>query len=320
MREGQQFCGHCGHELKQAARFCANCGYSVPQNAEQAAVRGSGQDSGAWAWQRPDPPAFAPTIASGPGRPPPPPQPQPQPQPGDGPPWRTTPARKERRPSFPLALTVALAVLAAGAGTAAALFLTRHSAPQPSGGQENVAAVTPTTTPSEVSTSSSPASPPTQPAPSPTQPAPPPTQVDIQGITIGIGAVNTDPDATDVATTLAAYFGGIDMQNYQQAWDTYTSALQAAVPYQPWARALRTTQDSQVTVQSIQQEANGNIDAGVSFQSNQAGQYGPDPGETCTNWTLDYQLVPAPGATAGSVSLSYQINAVKGIGAGHTSC
>src|SRR5579859_1690953 len=146
MREGQQFCGHCGHELKQAARFCANCGYSVPQNAEQAAVRGSGQDSGAWAWQRPDPPAFAPTVTSGPGRPPPPPPPQP----GAGPPRRGTPARQERRP-WPL--TVALAVLAAGVGTAAALFLTRHSAPQPGGGQENVAAVTPTTTPSEVSTS-----------------------------------------------------------------------------------------------------------------------------------------------------------------------
>src|SRR5579863_3338571 len=314
MREGHRFCGHCGRELKPAARFCAICGYSVPQNAGQAAARGSGPDSGAWEWQRPDPPAFAPAATSGPGRPPPPPPP---PQPSAGPPRRGTPARQERRP-WPL--TVALAVLAAGVGTAAALFLTRHPAPQPSGGQENVAAVTPTTPSSEVPTSASPASPATQPAPSPTQPAPPPTEVDMQGITIGIGAVNTDQDATDVATTLAAYFGGIDMRNYQQAWDTYTPALQAADPYQPWASALKTTQDSQVTVQSIQHEGNGNIDADVSFQSHQAGQYGPNPGETCTNWTLDYQLAFAPGVTAGSVSLSYQINAVKEIGPGHTSC
>jgi zinc-ribbon domain len=308
MREGHRFCGHCGHELKPAARFCADCGHSVPQNADQAAARGSGQDSGARAWQRPDPSAFAPTVTSGPGRPPPPARS------GAGPPRRGTPPGQERRPAFPWPLTVALFVLAAGVGTAAALFLTRHSAGQPSGGQENVAAVTPTTPPpSEVSASASP-------APPPTQPAPPPAQVALQGITIGIGAVNTDPDATDVATTLAAYFGGIDMQNYEQAWDTYTSALQAAVPYQPWASALSTTQDGQVTVQGIQHEASGNIDADVSFQSHQAGRDGPNPGETCTNWTLDYQMVPAPGATAGSVSLSYQINAVKKIGAGHVSC
>ena len=50
------------------------------------------------------------------------------------------------------------------------------------------------------------------------------------------------------------------------------------------------------------------------------GQYGVNPGETCTNWTIDYHLVPAAGATAGSISLSYQINKVTTVGAGHSSC
>ena len=71
---------------------------------------------------------------------------------------------------------------------------------------------------------------------------------------------------------------------------------------------------------SIQHDANGDISADVSFQSHQAGQYGVNPGETCTNWTIDYHLVPAAGATAGSVSLSYQINRVTTVGAGHSSC
>lgn len=142
-----------------------------------------------------------------------------------------------------------------------------------------------------------------------------------------MGAVNTDPDTTDVAATLAAYFAGINTTNYMQAWDIYTPALQAVIPFQPWSSALSTTQDSQVVVQSIQHDANGGIDAEVLFESHQAGEYGPNPGETCTNWSLDYQLAPSSGAqpspsasSIGSASLSYLINKVTDVGAGHASC
>jgi eukaryotic-like serine/threonine-protein kinase len=141
--------------------------------------------------------------------------------------------------------------------------------------------------------------------------------VTLGGITIRISAVNTDPDATGVAATFAAYFGGIDARNYMQAWDTYTPALQAAIPFQPWSSGLGTTHDGQVVVQSIQHNPNGDTTARVTFQSHQAGQYGPNPGETCTNWSLDYQLVPS---AAGSSSLSYLINEVATVGAGHASC
>jgi len=140
--------------------------------------------------------------------------------------------------------------------------------------------------------------------------------VTVDGITIDTSAVSTDPDATAAATTLAGYFGGIDARRYTQAWDTFSPALQGAFPFQRWADGLSTSQDSQVVVQGIQHNADGSIDADVSFQSHQAGQYGPNPGETCTNWSLDYQLVPA--ADAGS--LSYLINKVTEIGSGHTSC
>jgi hypothetical protein len=325
MREGQRSCGQCGHELRPATRFCTKCGHPVPQSGTQATAPGSGQAPDILVRIGPGPPAFAPTVTSVPEWPPPlPVQPAAQPppfpvQPGAEPPWRGPPAGRPRRSAFPRLLAVALAVLiVAAGGTAAAVFLTRHSARQPSAGQRSAAAVTHTTVaptqaqptqaqPTEVPTSASPAA--------------PPTQVEMQGMTIGIAAVSTDPDASGVAATMAAYFGGIDARNYKQAWDTYTATFQVANdPYRTWAGNLRTSQDSQVTVDSIQHDANGDIGADVSFQSHQAGQYGVNPGETCTNWTIDYHLVPAAGATAGSVSLSYQINKVTTVGAGHSSC
>jgi hypothetical protein len=113
---------------------------------------------------------------------------------------------------------------------------------------------------------------------------------------------------------------GIDNRNYKQAWDTYTASLQAAVLFQPFSSELQTSQDSQVAVQSIQHDGNGNIEADVAFQSHQAGQYGANQGETCTNWSLDYHMVPAANATFGPASLSYLIDKVTPIGAGHASC
>src|SRR5580704_12529345 len=225
MREGQGSCGRCGHELRQATRFCTKCGYSVPQGGTEAAAPGSGQAPDILVRIGHGPPAFAPTVTSAPEWPPPlPVQPAAAPppfpvRPGAEPPWRGPPAGRPRRSAFPRLLAVALAVLiVAAGGTAAAVFLTRHSARQPSAGQRSAAAVTHTTVaptqaqptqaqPTEVPTSASPAA--------------PPTQVEMQGMTIGIAAVSTDPDASGVAATLAAYFGGIDARNYKQAWDTY---------------------------------------------------------------------------------------------------
>jgi len=333
MREGQRFCGRCGHGLKPATHFCTKCGHPIPQSAPQAAAPGSGQAPDILVRIGPGPPGYAPTVTTGPEWPPLPVQPAPEspwqgtpaPQslwrgtPAPESPWRGTPAGKPRRRAFPRLLTVALAVLiAAAGGTAAAVFLTRHPASHPRVGQQNAAAVTHTTIPP---TQAQPTEAPTSASPAPASPAGPPTQVDLRGMTIGIAAVNTDPAATGVATTMAAYFGGIDARNYEQAWDTYTATLQASNgPYQTWAGKLTTSQDSRVTVDSIQHGANGDISADVSFRSHQAGQYGVNPGETCTNWTIDYHLVPADGATAGTVSLSYQINRVSTVGGGHSRC
>jgi hypothetical protein len=185
-----------------------------------------------------------------------------------------------------------------------------------------VGQVSPAAAPASPSAPSAVSSPAPSATPAPTSAAaPPPTQVNLQGVTIGISAVNADPDAMEVAATLAAYFGGIDARNYKQAWGTYTSALQVAFPFQKFSSGERTSQDTQIVVQSIQHDSNGDLVVQVGFQSHQAGQYGINPGETCTNWSLDYHLVASPGAQpSATASPSYLINRVTYVGAGHTSC
>jgi hypothetical protein len=142
------------------------------------------------------------------------------------------------------------------------VFLLRHSQP---GSQANVANQASSQPAAETTTGIATSTTTTSPSPTSPSPAPPPTQVTLNGMTIRISAVNTDPDATGVAATFAAYFGGIDSRNYMQAWDTYTPALQAAIPFQPWSSGLSTTRDGQVVVQSIQHNPNGDMTARVTF-------------------------------------------------------
>lgn len=222
-------------------------------------------------------------------------------------------SRRGGRPSYLVPLIVALAVLVVGGGSVGAVVLAGHLRahhPEPKHSSSLSAPSASPTAPGLDSGSGSP----TAPA-SPTPPPSPPGQVTIGGMTVDISAVNTDQDATAVATTLAAYFGGIDDQNYQDAWDTFTSAEQARNgSYSSWAQSVSTTQDSQVTVQSIQDDGGGNLEADVDFQSSQAGQYGPSPGETCTDWTLDYHLVATSGVTSGTTPVPYLIDKATPIG------
>lgn len=227
----------------------------------------------------------------------------------DGP--TVTPPRQRRRPRYLIPLIAALAVLAAG-GSAGAIVLTGHPTGHPLA-KNTLAKSAPAVTSPTIA--SPPSSGPASASALSSAPSAPPSQVTIGGTTIGISAVNTDPDATAVAGTLAAYFDAIDNGNYQDAWNIYTASEQAAVPYDGFATELSTTQDTQVAVQNIQHDGDGNLEASISFQSQQAGQYGPDQGETCTNWTLDYHLVPT---TAGAVS--YLIDKVTSVGSGHTAC
>jgi hypothetical protein len=131
---------------------------------------------------------------------------------------------------------------------------------------------------------------------------------------IGVSAVNTDSDVTGVADTLGTYYGGINAQDYLQAWNVYSPAEQAATPFPAWSSGESTSQVSQIVVQSIQHDPSGDLDAVVVFQSHQAAGQGHD-GATCTNWSLDYQLVPSAGG-----SPPYLINKATDAGAGPVAC
>jgi len=167
MREGQRFCGRCGHELRPAARFCGNCGHSVPGNVGPTAARGSVPDLAAGSQPEPDLPSYGPTITTAPGLTPPratsgggrggaalpgavapaisgrerPPPPQAAPRLGI--PARGTLPRPSRRAAFPWPLALAAAVLLAVGGTAA-VFLLRHSQPS---AQAKLQVLSPTTGP-----------------------------------------------------------------------------------------------------------------------------------------------------------------------------
>jgi hypothetical protein len=132
---------------------------------------------------------------------------------------------------------------------------------------------------------------------------------------VDVSQVSSDPNAPAVAQVFGSYFSGIDTGNYIEAYSTYSSAEQAHVGYQSWANGLATSNDTEATVNSISENADGSLSVDLQFTSHQSPQYGPDPGETCTNWTLSYQLTPN---TTGP--LPYLINSVASIGAGHQAC
>jgi len=124
-------------------------------------------------------------------------------------------------------------------------------------------------------------------------------------------AVAGNSDVRQVVPTFETYFGGIDTQQYGQAYSAYSSRFQANTTEAGMATAWTTTRDTDVAITSLSSpNAVGDLTATVTFQSTQAAQDGPD-GETCTLWSVNYGLVPEPSATASApngTKLSYFID------------
>jgi hypothetical protein len=324
MEGSPQFCIWCGHELRPGTRFCTACGRAFDEHdygtgAEERYSAAPGEDyDNLPASVAPDP-ASRVTV-------PDPVTAEQQQQPADPMPY--TAAQRSEEPFDHLGLTdrpsglerpvkesiggthrqrwliatVAVLLVAIG-GAVAAVFLLHSS-------RGKAAAATASISPTSNAQPSR--SPSENPTPSP---SPAPSQVTVDGVLVDISAVNADASATAVAQTFGTYFGGIDSQNYSQAYNTFTPSLQASIPYQNWSSGLTTTKDRSVVVQSIQHDPNGDINATVSFRSHQAAQYGPVAGDTCDNWLLDYRLV-----LSGSASPPYLVKKVKPVGAGYQTC
>lgn len=338
MGGSRQFCVSCGHELGLGTRFCTACGHAIDEQdygsagmEDNDAVPGE-RYSAAPHEDYGNPPApGVPAPPSGVTAPDPVTAEWPR-QPTDL--MSSTSAQRSEEPFDHIGLTdrpsgrerpawentggphrkrwliaIAAVLLVAAGGTAAALVLLHPS-------HDQAAATAGSTQPtSNAQPSQSPSANPT-PSPSPApSPSSAPSHVTVDGVRVGISAVNTHANAIAVAQTLGTYFGGINSQNYTQAYNTFTPSLQASIPYQNWSSGLTTTKDTSVVVQSIRHHPNGNVNVTVSFRSHQAPQYGPVAGDTCDNWLLDYRLVPS-----GSASPPYLITKVKLVGAGYQAC
>ncbi|PZS22314.1 MAG: hypothetical protein DLM54_03150 [Acidimicrobiales bacterium] len=128
--------------------------------------------------------------------------------------------------------------------------------------------------------------------------------------------MSSDPATTQVADTLGMYFGGIDASDFARAFAALTPASRASVPYPRFVSGVQTSQDTQVVIQSITTNADGSLDATVTFVSNQDPSHGPSPGETCTDWSLDYTLAPnSSGHPAYLIAADRPTS-----GSGHTPC
>jgi hypothetical protein len=133
---------------------------------------------------------------------------------------------------------------------------------------------------------------------------------------VATGAVASDPLSGKVALTFETYFGGINSHEYQRAYSTFSAQYGSIQSESAFAAAHATSSNTGVTVTSITQNGDGSLTVDLAFTSHQAPNDGPNPGETCTNWTLAYLLDPAPPSS----SLTYLIVSASPVGLGHVAC
>ncbi|WP_298326861.1 S1C family serine protease [Haloactinopolyspora sp.] len=91
------------------------------------------------------------------------------------------------------------------------------------------------------------------------------------------------------AATLANYFDGINTGDYEWAFEQLSPRLQAGSSVDSFAEGLLTSYDFDFAVHSVEPTDDGAL-VWLEFVSLQAAEYGPD-GESCTRWSLDYELV-----------------------------
>lgn len=290
-----------GHTLRENAAFCGVCGATdgtpvdVPGVARPPLAPGAAA-SAASLWPAPPAPAVPSSPAPPPLRPPPPAAPPKTPKLPVG---DTVSNRRRSRELLVVGIGL-LVVVAAGVGV---FFATRP--PGKSHDTQKVSAPHATST----STTTSPQS--------TTTPLPP------GEVSIDTSQVAGSPLLSDITPTLEAYFGGIDSQDYSQAYDATVSSLSGNGNESGFAAGESTSSDTGISVASVTQNADGSISAAIDFTSHQAPGDGPVPGETCTNWTLEYQFdqETSNGATApDGTALTYFIESVTSLGPGNAPC
>lgn len=103
-----------------------------------------------------------------------------------------------------------------------------------------------------------------------------------------------DPAAMAIAETLTTYFIGINEGNYELAWSQLSPASQRRNPLSEFAAATSTSYDFNFEVRDVAQTTSDRAQVWLTFTSIQGPGYGPD-GETCTDWSLDYEMLTVDG-------------------------
>jgi hypothetical protein len=110
-------------------------------------------------------------------------------------------------------------------------------------------------------------------------------------------------DSSSASATLNTYFDSISSGDYATAYAQLSPSEQAKKgSLSAWSSGLLTSVDTNVVVNSVNNLGGGTIVANVSFHSHQSPDNGVNPGETETNWNIDYTMVPGPGAGGYQIS------------------
>jgi hypothetical protein len=127
------------------------------------------------------------------------------------------------------------------------------------------------------------------------------------------GLPNPDEVGSAVALTLAEYFVGINTGDYRSAFDQLSPRLQGTSDYLAFAEGVSTSYDFDFELRDADIRPDS-ASVWLEFVSLQDPDYGPE-GESCTLWSLDYELVRAADGR-------FLIDAVRGHAgsAGHQPC
>jgi hypothetical protein len=197
------------------------------------------------------------------------------------PPSAPKPSPMPRRLPFgPVAIALAIVVLAAG-GAGIALLLAGHHAPQKIAARNAGESAQATAPPSQDSPADGSAAAPSQSAPSPGPSG-------VGQVTIAPDAAQ-DADASSAAAFLNQYFSAINAHNYQ-AYDSLLSSQVPTLTEEQFDSGYGTTADSAETLVSISTAANGDLDVAVTFTSHQNPADSPNRQEPCTDWNISLFL------------------------------
>ncbi len=102
---------------------------------------------------------------------------------------------------------------------------------------------------------------------------------------------SSDPGLIDVSDTFEEYIALINESREGEAYDLYLGPrLKDRIDRDEFVQSMSTSFLTDLDVYNIFTAPEGNVEAWVSFTSNQDAQFGPE-GQTCSKWDLTYELI-----------------------------